>query len=89
MEKLPKDGHYFCQLDCPNRGSVGTAVKIHKGKVTDYLRTPQDPTLLSKFRKMSIVSYVYYFRRDAVKELRKLRRRIAQQEREINKLYIA
>ncbi len=84
MPKLPKDGHYFCQLDCPNRGSVGTAVKIHKGKVTDYLRTPQDPTLLSRFRKMSVDSYVYYFRRDAVKELRALRKFKAARMRQLN-----
>ena len=84
MAKLPKDGHYFCQLNCPNRGSVGTAVKIHKGKVTDYLRTPQDPTLLSRFRKMSLDSYVYYFRRDVVKELRALRKFKAARMRQLN-----
>lgn len=74
MKRLPKDGYYFCALNCPNRGQVGTAVKIHKGKVTDYLRTPQDTTLLSRFRKMSLDSYVYYFKHDAVKELRALRK---------------
>lgn len=88
MPKLPKDGHYFCQLDCPNRGSVGTAVKIHKGKVIDYLSTPQDTTLLSRFRKMSLDSYVYYFKHDAVKELRKLRRQVAQQERQLNTMFV-
>ncbi len=84
MKRLPKDGHYFCQLDCPNRGSVGTAVKIHKGKIVDYLGTLQDPTLLSRFRKMSIVSYVYYFRRDVVKELRALRKFKAARMRQLN-----
>lgn len=78
MKRLPKDGYYFCQLNCPTRGQVGTAVKIHKGKVTDYLSTPQDPKLLSRFRKMSVdiyvYSYVYYFRHDAVKELLELRK---------------
>lgn len=84
MKRLPKDGYYFCKLECRNRGSVGTAVKIHKGKVTDYLRTPQDVTKLSSFHKMPLDSYVYWFKHDAANELRALRKFKTARMRQLN-----
>jgi len=89
MEKIPKKGYYLCTLTCPSAGKVRTAVKISRGKIIDYMGTKQDPTKLSGFMCMPDAIYVKYFSVDAVKELRALRRKVAQQEKEINRLYLA
>lgn len=88
MEKIPKKGYYLCTLTCPSAGKVRTAVKISRGKIIDYMGTKQDPSKLSGFSNIPDAIYVKYFSVDAVKELRALRRKVTQQERQLNTMFV-
>lgn len=85
MKTKPRtNGYYLCSVYYDTGGYANTPVKVVNGKIYSYIGTELRLSACKILRKLSVEMYVAYFRKEATKELRDLRKFKAARMNQIN-----